>query len=83
MFCNNCGKKIEDGVSFCPACGSKLQTQETMNLNKEEYGGMQKNYYADSKKNSGNSLRSNQAYKMKWYKFIIYFQLFLNCDTVY
>lgn len=76
MFCNNCGKKIEDGVSFCPACGNKLQTQETMNIKREEYGGMQKDYYVDSKRNSGNSLRSNQAYKMKWYKFIIYFQLF-------
>lgn len=76
MFCNNCGKKIEDGVSFCPACGSKLQMQETMNIKRGEYGGMPKDYYVDSKRNSGNSLRSNQAYKMKWYKFIIYFQLF-------
>lgn len=24
MFCGNCGKKIEDGYAFCPACGTKV-----------------------------------------------------------
>ena len=24
MFCQNCGKEIEDGTSFCPDCGAKI-----------------------------------------------------------
>ena len=24
MFCGNCGKKVPDGVAFCPECGSKF-----------------------------------------------------------
>ena len=24
MFCQNCGKQIEDGVNFCPGCGSQV-----------------------------------------------------------
>ena len=24
MFCSKCGKEIQDDVSFCPACGSKV-----------------------------------------------------------
>ena len=23
MFCQNCGKEMEDGASFCPRCGAK------------------------------------------------------------
>lgn len=24
MFCSKCGKKLQDDVSFCPACGNKV-----------------------------------------------------------
>ena len=24
MFCSNCGKKLEEDVSYCPQCGNKL-----------------------------------------------------------
>lgn len=24
MFCSNCGQKVEDGVRFCPGCGSQI-----------------------------------------------------------
>lgn len=24
MFCTNCGKKMKDGVFYCPQCGNKL-----------------------------------------------------------
>lgn len=24
MYCRNCGKQIDDGVSFCPECGAKV-----------------------------------------------------------
>ncbi len=28
MFCNNCGKKIEDGAAFCEFCGAKLTEEQ-------------------------------------------------------
>lgn len=24
MFCQNCGKQIEEGTRFCPSCGSQI-----------------------------------------------------------
>ncbi|GHU97697.1 hypothetical protein FACS189483_04440 [Spirochaetia bacterium] len=24
MFCSNCGEKLEEGISFCPKCGAKI-----------------------------------------------------------
>lgn len=29
MFCGNCGKKLEDGVNFCPACGAPVHRTAT------------------------------------------------------
>lgn len=34
MYCGNCGKQISDGVSFCPECGSKV---ETVSASKPDY----------------------------------------------
>ncbi len=28
MFCENCGKKIEEGEQFCPNCGQKVSAEE-------------------------------------------------------
>ena len=27
MYCGNCGKEIEDGVTFYPECGSKIESE--------------------------------------------------------
>ena len=27
VFCSNCGNKIEDGVKFCPECGTPVMQQ--------------------------------------------------------
>jgi uncharacterized membrane protein YvbJ len=24
MFCENCGRKIEEGIKFCPGCGTQV-----------------------------------------------------------
>ncbi len=29
MFCSNCGKQLEDNVSFCPECGTKVAVATT------------------------------------------------------
>ena len=28
MFCEKCGKKLEDGVKFCPSCGNRIEIPE-------------------------------------------------------
>ena len=28
MFCEKCGKKLEDGVKFCPSCGNRVEIPE-------------------------------------------------------
>ena len=36
MICRKCGKEIQgDGVSFCPFCGSKIETEKETNVSKE------------------------------------------------
>ena len=39
MFCKNCGKEIEEGAKFCPACGQQLdgeiQPQKVVIVKKE------------------------------------------------
>ena len=25
MFCENCGKEVDENVSFCPGCGKNLK----------------------------------------------------------
>ena len=27
MFCRNCGTQMEDGASFCPSCGAKVEAE--------------------------------------------------------
>ena len=36
MFCSHCGKEIQPGTKFCPACGADVsaQTQVTESANK-------------------------------------------------
>lgn len=31
MYCVNCGKKIDDGVAFCPECGAAQKVATTQN----------------------------------------------------
>ena len=28
MFCEKCGKKLENGVKFCPSCGNRVEIPE-------------------------------------------------------
>ena len=29
MYCRNCGKQLADGMSFCPACGTRIENSES------------------------------------------------------
>lgn len=37
-FCQNCGKKLDDGAKFCPECGTPVG-QKDMSKRNQEYGG--------------------------------------------
>lgn len=39
-FCGNCGKKLNEGVKFCPACGTPVNREQQVNVSKrtEETG---------------------------------------------
>ena len=39
MFCRNCGKEIEDGVKFCPACGTAVETGTQTPRTAQEHDG--------------------------------------------
>lgn len=63
MNCINCGKELQDDAGFCAYCGARQQKAE----NPEGAAGPVPR---------GPELYGRPGPPMKWYKFIIYFQLF-------
>lgn len=63
MFCSQCGKEVSDEWNVCPNCGAPINKQ-----------GIGNEYYYDG----SNVVNQSKMPPMKWYKFIIYFQIFLN-----
>lgn len=49
MFCQKCGKEVEENVVFCPACGHKIAKVESgiKELNEETIKGDEKGKYVD------------------------------------
>ena len=74
MFCRFCGKEIPEGGRFCPGCGKVVDTAAfRADAAAEGFGErtaerMPAAVPVDPAKN----------YRMAWFKFIIYFQLFAN-----
>lgn len=66
MYCRNCGQQIPDDSKFCTNCGVSVEETTTpVDIQQEN------NYYEQP-----NQQAVSQP-GMKWFKFIIYFQLFL------
>lgn len=78
MFCKKCGAQIDDNSSFCSVCGSPQQPKTN------PAGEMRYNSNVSSvpqQKNEQSKMtekRYSDIYPMKWYKCVIYVQLFLN-----
>ena len=67
MYCRNCGKEIPEGNNFCTNCGIKVEETTTpVDIQRED------NYYEQPYQQQTVSQPG-----MKWFKFIIYFQLIL------
>lgn len=90
MYCNNCGAQMADGAKFCPKCGIKMDVQnpESQNMGNQSMGNPN-----IGNQNMGNQIPNNNyqpnpspvyyaadsgELPMRWYKFVIWVQLFLN-----
>lgn len=63
-YCSSCGQLLEDGMQFCFNCGAPHGD-----------AALQKVAYKRQLRNS----RADEYWPMKWYYFVIYFQLFASC----
>lgn len=85
MYCNNCGTQMADGAKFCPKCGMKMDVQNPANQSPVNQ--------SMGNQNMGNQIPNNNyqpnpapvyyaadsgELPMRWYKFVIWVQLFLN-----
>lgn len=61
MFCNKCGKEIEDGASFCGNCGNVIDTREINFSDVTNYAGQQMNKAVEGAKAQFNA--SREAYQ--------------------
>ena len=82
-ICPSCGTACDDTQAFCPRCGSKLPAQQQPYGQQPPYGqqqyGQQQPYgYGQQPPQYGQPPQYSQgpALGMKWFKFIIWFQLF-------
>ena len=70
MECRNCGSVVPDDAKFCTSCGTALNTEEVMSVNKVD-----SSRFSEFKKANA---KDQTSQGMKWFKFIIYFQLFFS-----
>lgn len=80
-ICPSCGKACQDQAAFCPYCGSALgsapqapASNYQQSYDPSQSGYQQPGYSAGSFQ--GQSSSSLPPMPMKWFKFVIYFQLF-------
>ena len=74
MYCSNCGGLVPDGQYTCPNCGAYVgSTGQTYNAPNQN---MQQGYYQNNIPYTQQSVQPELG--MKWFKFVIYFQLFLS-----
>ena len=92
MFCPNCGNQVAEGQSFCANCGTKMQApaapaqpvqpvQQPQQPVQPTYAQpvqqpIQPTYAQSVYQPAPQQLQPQQP--MKWYKFLIYFMLFLS-----
>lgn len=88
MFCTNCGRQLANGSTYCPFCGTALEPrpQQTPELKPETPPASDPDaLYPRQPEPCGQQPArpvpadpKNDPRGMKWFKFILYFQLFAN-----
>lgn len=71
MFCKNCGKQVEDGVKFCPNCGSAMSVPEEVGKSASEHtakAGEEKKGYEQvlTKENAEKALQQAKELKKRY-----------------
>jgi len=70
-FCSKCGAQLKnDSQLFCTVCGARVEEQIGATFYEVEYNEYEPEYQMP--------VNRMQPYPMKWYKFLIYVELFLN-----
>ena len=88
LFCTKCGKEIAENVNYCPYCGHHTFLESTSNYSDETFSfeaeaDLEQNtesFLDKSKENApekGTSDIKYAGFPMKWYKFLIYFSLWV------
>lgn len=75
MFCNNCGKQVDDNAKFCTNCGNKIDTNisEAVIIEKKDntefeekknnfQGGLLANRNTNRQKDNNQSFKSSNQY---------------------
>lgn len=79
MVCNNCGNQVQDGQSFCSACGaqvaSAMQT-DNQNTYRQPQNVQQQQNGQQPKQDTYVPSGHGKSLGMGWFNFIIWFQLF-------
>lgn len=92
MFCQHCGKESEETNRFCPYCGQPVQQSSIPNQNapsqqpysvsgqqnQQQYGTGGYSPQSSYTYNTTPSAPFSQQLSMKWYNFVIWFQLFVS-----
>ena len=79
MFCRFCGKEIPEGGRFCPGCGKEADTSAAFQA-QTTAGEIEEGTAETTAERMPAAVPVDPAknYRMAWFKFIIYFQLFAN-----
>lgn len=89
MYCPNCRSQLIDGSIYCPVCGTQLAQVQQVNYQQMDYQQpvQQMNYQQPVQPqmvSNGNYVQQpaqpqmqRKPLGMKWFKFLIYFQLFM------
>lgn len=82
MYCPNCRSQLIDGSIYCPVCGTQLAQAQQVNYQQMNYQQPVQQPVQQMTSN-GNYVQQpiqsqirQKPLGMKWFKFLIYFQLF-------
>lgn len=87
-YCIQCGAQLADNQAFCTYCGAAQNVQQPQQPQQPQYTQApqytQQPQYPQQPQYTqypqyGQPINTQPELPMKWFKFVIYFQLFLNC----
>jgi hypothetical protein len=77
MFCYKCGAQISDNSTFCANCGAALQANGNPQPNNNPYAPAYQQQPVSYQQPMNYQQPVNPELTMSWYKFLIYFALWL------